>query len=107
MTFPDLVASIDRAAQAHLGGVTVRYETEAGVVVDDIKGMFDEPYLLTDPGQFGVQQSEPVVTVRLSDLPSDPQDDEPLITIGGKEYSVKEAQPDGMGAVRLLLLESQ
>jgi hypothetical protein len=41
--------------------------------------------------------------LRLADLPSDPEDDSPTITVEGVEYSVREPQKDGQGGVLLLL----
>ena len=112
MGFPDLVAQADRAVQEHLGGVAVTYEDEFGEVVE-VQGIFDETYTLADGGQAGVEQVTPAVFVLISDLPVPPDEDaeevrtqiqdEPLVTIRGKKYRVRERQADGMGGVRLLL----
>jgi len=101
--FLDLVAAADRAAQDLLGGVTVSYAPEVREAVE-VQGMFDERYVLVQASAHaGVEQTAPAVFLRLEDLPADPDDDEPLITIGAKTYRVRERQRDGLGGIRLLL----
>jgi hypothetical protein len=103
--FPDLVAVADRAVQAHLGG-TVRYEPRFGGPVD-VPGVFVEAYHRGDPGQgAGVVTTAPAVFLRLSDLPSDPETDEPIITANGTRYRVREPVKDEMGGVLLHLKEA-
>lgn len=101
MAFPDLVAATDRAAQEHLGGVSVTYAPEVGDPVV-VQGLFDEQYRLADD-EPGSEQTVPAVMLRLSDLPVDPVDDDPTLTVEGVDYSVRERQADGMGGIRLLL----
>lgn len=103
MAFADLVAAADRAAQEHLGGVTVLYQPEGEDAVE-VPAMFDERHVIVQGGAHaGVEQVGPALFVRLEDLPVHPDEDEPLITIGEREYRVRERQPDGQGGVRLLL----
>ena len=40
---------------------------------------------------------------RFSDLPVDPEDDEPTLTIGGVAYRVIERMPDDMGGIVLVI----
>lgn len=101
MAFSDLLAAADRAALTHLGG-TVRYAPELGEPVD-VLGIFDAAYVRADIGTPGVSTCGPAVFFRLSDLPTDPTKDDPLITVGGVVYRRKEAHRDGQGGVVLLL----
>jgi hypothetical protein len=103
VAFSDLIENTDRAAQDHLGGVTVSYQPLDGDAVP-VVGIFDENYRLMRPDNSGVEQVTPALFVRLEDLPVHPDDDEPRITIGGQVYKVRERQPDGVGGgVHLLL----
>lgn len=103
MAFADLIALADRAAQDHLGGVSVVYAPEVGAPVT-VVGIFDENYFYADPGQAGVETITPAVFLRLEDLPTDPGEDNPTITIAGQDYTVRQRPTDGIGgAVRLLL----
>jgi hypothetical protein len=101
MAWPALLAAADRAVLQQLGG-TVRYAPTAGQAVD-VRGVFEAAYVRTEAGQAGVVSSGPAVFLRLADLPSDPEDDSPTITVEGVEYSVREPQKDGQGGVLLLL----
>lgn len=111
MAFADLIASTDRAAQTHLGGVAVTYAPASGDPVstnvdgDPLLGMFDERYKVADPGGAGVELTVPAVSLRLEDLPVDPAADNPTITILGVSYTVRGRETDGTvgGNVRLLL----
>lgn len=103
MTWPSLIEQMDRACLTHLGGVPVVYSPEDGDPVT-VTGIFDARYLRVDAGQAGVGSVAPAVFLRLSDLPTDPDDDEPTITVEGVTYHV-DAPPekDGQGGVRLIL----
>lgn len=103
MAFPDLVNDIDLAAQAHLGGETVTYQPELGAPVD-VVGLFDAQYVLAKgTAEAGVEAVGPAVFLRIDDLPTDPEDDDPMLTIGGVDYRVVERRPDGMGGIVLAL----
>ncbi len=106
MAFSDLVKRTDRAVQGHLDSVTVSYQPQVGPAVP-VPGMFDKYYRLVDR-QADVETVVPAVVVRLEDLPVDPELDEPLLTIGGVVYKVRERQPDGDvgGSIRLLLMRN-
>lgn len=101
MGWPALLAAADRAALQHLGGA-VRYAPTAGTPVD-VEGIFDAAFVRADAGQAGVVTSGPAVFLRLADLPSDPETDDPAITIAGVTYRVHEPRKDGQGGVLLLL----
>ena len=98
MAFADLVLGIDRAALLHLGGVAVIYQPASGPAVT-VEGMFDDHYYLTDDGQAAV-------FLLLADLPVHPDDDDPVLTIEGKDWHVRLRQPDGLGGIRLVLVEA-
>ena len=102
MSFADFVAAADRAAQVHLGGVPVVYQPEDGDPVT-VQGLFDEQYLLLGGGEAGVEQAGPAVFLLLEDLATDPEAEDATLTINGRDYHVRERQPDGVGGIRLLL----
>jgi len=112
VTFADLVTRADRAVQDHLGGVAVTYEDEFGQVAE-VMGLFDERYHRAGGGEAGVEQVGPAVFLRIEDLPVPLDADadesatqirtEPLVTIGGRKYVVRERQADGLGGVHLFL----
>lgn len=106
MSFEDLVAQVDRAAQSLLGGEIVTYAPSVGSPVQ-VTGMFDEQYVLAKgDANAGVETLGPAVFFRLEDLPVDPEDDEPTLTIRGNAYSVHERRPDGMGGIVLAVRRS-
>lgn len=102
MAFLDLVTAADRAIQSHLGGDVITYQPEHEDAVEVI-GLFDEQYVRVDSGNGDVEQAGPAVWLSLADLPVDPEEDNPLLTIKGKTYTVHERQADGFGSIRLLL----
>lgn len=99
MAFGDLILAADRSIQERLGGVDVIYQPALGQPVA-VTGIFDESYLLTD-------QLEQALFLRLEDLPVHPDDDDPLITIAGRQFKIRLRQPDGLGGIRLVLVEAQ
>lgn len=100
--FVDLVHSLDHATRDHLGGVAVIYAPEVGQVTT-VTGIFDAAYHFLDEGHTGAEMVAPAVFLRLDELPADPEDDNPILTIAGHDYRVRERQPDGLGGIRLLL----
>jgi hypothetical protein len=107
MSFADLIARADRIAQRVLGGVPVIYHPASGAPVT-VPGIFDAQYVLvegpTDAGtDIGVESRVPAVFLRLSDLPVDPLQDKPILTIGGTDYRVRKRIPDGIGGITLAL----
>jgi hypothetical protein len=101
MDFAAHLSAADRATVGILGG-PVLYSAAGGVAVE-VRGIFDAAYVKTDAGQAGVGGSGPAVFLRLADLPGDPEDDDPTVTVDGKAYRVREVQRDGLGGVLLLL----
>lgn len=103
MAFSDLVAAADRAALALVGGEVVTYAPETGLPVP-VTGIFDARFeLVKGDSQAGVEATAPAVFFRLSDLPADPEDDEPTLTVRGCDYRVIERMPDDMGGIVLVL----
>lgn len=103
MSFDELVALTDRAALSALGGEIVTYQPSEGDPVE-VTGIFDEQYVLAKGNaEAGVEARVPAVFFRLSDLPVDPEVDEPTLTIRAVNYKVTERRPDGLGGIVLAL----
>lgn len=110
MSFADLVAAADRIAMDAFGDkdesgepVQMTYAPAVGAPVP-VTGIFDEQYVLAKgSADAGVETIGPAVFLRLEDLPVDPEDDEPTLTIRGDDYRVTERRPDGMGGIVLAL----
>jgi hypothetical protein len=103
MAFADLVLGIDRAALAHLGGGDVVYQPAVGAPVT-VKGIFSES--LFDEAAFWSGQAPeqaPFVFLRIADLPVNPDEDDPTLTIAGREFCVRGRIADGLGGIRLFL----
>ena len=94
------VLEMDRDVMALLGGITFVYTPDGGGPVP-VTGMFDENYLFVegDPAHGGVETLAPAVFVRRGDLPTDPELDDPVLTIRGVNYSVVECKPDSVGGM--------
>lgn len=103
--FADLVAEVDRAAMECLGGVPVIYQPKVGAPVP-VTGIFEEQFsLLSGAVQPGTETTKPAVFLRLEDLPTNPELDDPTIIIGGVSYQVTSAPRDGLGGIILVLRE--
>jgi len=111
VAFDDLITAADRAAQSHLGGVVVTYAPRVGPAVsvtpegNPLTGIFDENYTVVDGTYNGVETIAPSVVLRLEDLPSDPREEDPKLTILGQRYTVRLRETDGTigGTIRLVL----
>lgn len=122
MGFADLVARVDRTAQRVLGGEPVIYRVGGGGGAFSpafspafagapgahevtVTGIFDTPYLLSQGDQqAGVGVATPSVFLRRDELPTDPEVDNPLLTIRGVVYRVVGGgEPDGLGGITLRL----
>lgn len=103
MSFADLVRGADRAAQTHLGGEVVTYTPDGGPPVP-VTGIFDEEFVMAKgTADAGVEALGPVLFVRLEDLPEDPEDGDPTITINGVDYRIVGRIFAGMGGIGLPL----
>lgn len=105
MAFTDLLRNMDAAVLAAFKTATT-YQPQGGSPVP-VDGIFDAAYVCVDPRDAlaGISSSKPTVFYRLSDLPSDPDNEPPVITISGQAYRVSECRKDGQGGVELLLHE--
>lgn len=103
MGYSELMALVDGPVRELLGE-TVTYAGSSGGPVE-VRGVFTEDHQKVDAGRAGVSSSGPAVFLRLEDLPSNPAEDgdSVRVTVGAVTYSVREAQPDGLGGVLLLL----
>lgn len=104
MNWADHIERMDRAVIASLGNDAVLYAPGVGAPVN-IRGVFDEAYVRVETGQAGVESVGPAVFLRLSDLPLDPEEDEPTLTIRGKVYHPRGRERDGEGGILLMLHE--
>lgn len=103
MAWTDHLARVDEAARDILGG-SVTYAPAVGTAAT-VTGIFD-PQHSHAGGPSEINQDQgwgPAVFLTLADLPADPDDDTPTITIGGVAYSVRDVRKDGFGGVLLLL----
>lgn len=101
--FERLVERVDRAALAILGGEAIVYTPKVGSGVT-ITGIYDSAFALAKgDSNAGVETQGPAVFVRFSDLPVDPELDDPILTIRGDSYRVIERIPDGIGGIVLAL----
>jgi hypothetical protein len=107
-SFDELVAEIDRVAIDVFGDksedgepLPVTYTPSDGDPVQ-VTGIFGQLYELAkgDPDA-GVETLGPAIFFRLEDLPVDPEDDDPTLTIRGDDYRVIERRPDGQGGIVL------
>ena len=104
MGFASVIASIDRNAQRLLDGKPVTYRPKFGPAVSvtpsgaPLLGIFDDTFLLVQgSAEAGVEASLPTVNLILADLPTDPEVDDPTLTIGGVDYRVFKRAPAQYG----------
>lgn len=105
MGFAANVGRVDRSARQILGGEEMLYKAGGVGPGVTVTGIFDAQYVLQarsgdDPG---VCATAPAVFLQRADLPSDPDTDEPTVTIGGVLYRVDHPETAGMGSVVLVL----
>jgi hypothetical protein len=120
MGFAERVARVDRSVRRILGGEPVIYTIGGGggafspafsaafagsptaheVVVT---GIFDAAYVLQADQTAGVCATAPAVFLQIADLPTDPELDDPILTIRGVDYRVDHPETAGMGSVVLIL----
>lgn len=101
--FEDLVARVDAVIMSSKFAMDVIYKPAAGGAFP-IKGIFDENYVLAKGGaEAGVETLGPAVFLRKIDLPTDPEVDEPILTIAGVDYRVTERRPDSLNGIVLAL----
>ena len=102
MSYADDVIAARRVALATFGE-PVTYTPLVGTPVTPT-GIFGDQYVLASgSAQAGVSTSNPAVFLLLEDLPTDPREDKPTLTVRGVVYRVHEKLPDGMGGIVLAL----
>ena len=103
--FAAFVAQTDLTARALLGGEPVIYTPHTGSPVT-VTGIFDRSFVL-DKGtaDAGVEAVMPAVFLQLADLPIDPEDDDPILTIRGSRFRVTERRDADFGSIVLALRE--
>lgn len=101
MNWPGLIAQADQALLKQVG-VATSYQRASGPAIS-VTGIFDAAYVRVGVGEAGVSSAGPAVFYRLSDLPVDPEPDDPTITIDGIAYAVVDVKKDGQGGVLLQL----
>lgn len=106
MSFAELLSAVDAVALASLSGSeVVTYRNGEGFTVT-VRAIFESRYQLVTLGEAGVSSFAPSVFVRAEDLNSDPREDlEARIFVGARKFSIRETQPDGQGAILILLHE--
>ncbi len=105
MGFLDLLEGVDRSVRSELDGRSVIYTPSVGDPVT-VAGIFDAAYEMIDVGRAGVSGYGPAVFLRLSELSSDPSEDNAQVTVEGTDYKFREVKPDGLGGVWILLHEA-
>ncbi len=100
MSFADSLAAVDVLTRQHLGEDVI-YTPGVGAAVT-VRGVFDAAYELVDPKDPGVSSQGPAVFLGVDDLP-DENYLAATLRIGGTDYLVWKAEPDGQGAVVLRL----
>jgi len=102
MTLESTIEAATSAALLPVLGRDILYAPE-GQDASTVTGIFDASYERINQGEAGVSTFGPAVFFLLADLPVDPEDDEPTITIDGYDYSIRETAKDGIGGVLIFL----
>ena len=111
MGFADNPARCDANVLGLLGSEAVTYAPAVGDPVE-VFGIFDENYQLNEDGNtFGVEDAIPSVwlsAAQLALLPEDPREfaSNPVLTIRGQDYTIRERPYDSLGGCRILLHET-
>lgn len=106
MSFAADVASMDRDVIANLGGDLAVYVAASSQEVP-VTGIFNRLPMAAAETRSGVAMAAPSFFCRVSDLTENPENrnDEPKLTVAGKEHRVYEALVDDEGGCLLLLRE--
>lgn len=103
MDWASHVGRLNTACLQHLGQA-VTYTPGAGAAVQ-VQGIFDNAHVRqSGPVKLEIADTQPSVFVRLSDLPSDPEEDlDARFTIAGNTWRASEVRRDGQGGAVCLL----
>lgn len=112
MNFGAHIARMDRTVNRTFGeSVPVVYAPAVGAPVSTapggqpLIGIFDRNHVLIPEGRSGVDSVGPAVSFMLADLPVDPEDDKPLLTIAGRTYRPHATGDRDSSRILLLLHE--
>lgn len=101
--FDEHIAAMDGVIITSRLAMNLLYKPASGPAVP-VRGIFDANYeLAKGNAEAGVSVLAPAVFLRKADLPTDPELDDPILTISGKDYRVVEVQPDSLTGVVLVL----
>lgn len=101
MTWADLSDRMIRTAIAVMGE-PVTYTRGASSVT--VKAVWDRNYIEVDPNTgVAMQSANPMIGVRLADLPGGDATQGDRVTRSGVEYEVVEVRPDSIGHAKLVL----
>lgn len=104
MAFADLVAEMAAAQLDEFGELVTYTPAAGGPAAAQVTGIFDQGFVLVKgTAEAGVESIGPAIFLLLADLPTDPEDDDPILTIRAADYRVIERIPDGMGGIVLVL----
>jgi hypothetical protein len=105
MGWADLIGRVNRVCVASFKEPTKALYSPSGddFPAQEIDVIFDNGYLPGQVGEAGFVDLGPRVFVVLADLPTDPEADDPNITIGAVVYSVVKTERDGQGGAILRL----
>lgn len=106
MAWSDVVQEMDAAVVAAFGEPAITYTTGQGLTAP-LPGVFHAAYVRVEAGEAGIASTSPAVFCRTRDLPVDPNDDDPTITVRGVAYRVIEIKPDGQGGTWLVVQQSR
>lgn len=80
---------------------TVATFTSQAGATKQVKGIFDEPYLDAQLGEYNMDASSPRFTCKAGDAAGTKRND--TCAIGGNQYDVLSVQPDGTGMATVQL----
>ncbi len=102
MTWQNLSDRMLRTALS-VFGETVMY-TRGTTAVPISKAVFDKNYVTVDPNTGAqIMSTNPMIGVRVADLPNGEAREGDLVTVRGVEYRVIDKQPDSEGHIKLIL----
>lgn len=102
-TFDEHIAAMDAVVLTSRLAMNLTYKPLSGPAVP-VRGIFDANYELVEASSHGsVSTLAPAVFLRKADLPTDPELDEPILTIAGEDYRVVKVKPDSLTGVVLVL----
>lgn len=94
-TFEALQNRLNKTVIERLSNVT------ATVNNISVQGIFDNAYQLATVGTYGMASTAPVLTIKTSDVPTNPVGTG--VVVNGTNYQIAAHEPDGTGISRLIL----